>query len=185
MDGDQDDGERNRAARRAGKHWTEKSLYELIRDIEEWGATPRLGDGAVGEVLRSLYESDAKFSNQYLHHTMFSLPPHEAAGIDTDYAHQLKYIADGDARRSYGLLGNVVLFSFVEGGLAEPMLAAEFSRRAAEIPRLLSVEELRRVGRNDPCPCRSGLKFKRCCGRSDLLSMESVVAVGLAAKKRA
>jgi hypothetical protein len=23
----------------------------------------------------------------------------------------------------------------------------------------------RRVGRNEPCPCGSGLKFKRCCGR--------------------
>lgn len=22
-----------------------------------------------------------------------------------------------------------------------------------------------RIGRNDPCPCRSGRKFKRCCGR--------------------
>ena len=21
----------------------------------------------------------------------------------------------------------------------------------------------RRVGRNDPCPCRSGFKYKRCC----------------------
>ena len=25
--------------------------------------------------------------------------------------------------------------------------------------------EPRRVGRNDPCPCGSGKKFKRCCGR--------------------
>ena len=24
---------------------------------------------------------------------------------------------------------------------------------------------LRRPGRNDPCPCGSGAKFKRCCGR--------------------
>ncbi|MBN2579118.1 MAG: SEC-C domain-containing protein [Pirellulales bacterium] len=23
---------------------------------------------------------------------------------------------------------------------------------------------MRRVGRNDPCPCGSGKKFKRCCG---------------------
>jgi hypothetical protein len=23
-----------------------------------------------------------------------------------------------------------------------------------------------RVGRNDPCPCGSGRKFKKCCGRS-------------------
>ena len=22
-----------------------------------------------------------------------------------------------------------------------------------------------KTGRNDPCPCRSGLKFKKCCGR--------------------
>jgi len=28
-----------------------------------------------------------------------------------------------------------------------------------------------KVGRNDPCPCGSGLKFKKCCGaeRSDTL----------------
>jgi uncharacterized protein len=25
--------------------------------------------------------------------------------------------------------------------------------------------QARRVGRNDPCPCGSGLKYKRCCGR--------------------
>lgn len=24
-----------------------------------------------------------------------------------------------------------------------------------------------KVGRNDPCPCGSGIKFKRCCGGSD------------------
>lgn len=23
----------------------------------------------------------------------------------------------------------------------------------------------RKVGRNEPCPCRSGLKYKRCCGQ--------------------
>jgi hypothetical protein len=26
--------------------------------------------------------------------------------------------------------------------------------------------EVRRIGRNDPCPCGSGKKFKSCCGRS-------------------
>jgi preprotein translocase subunit SecA len=25
--------------------------------------------------------------------------------------------------------------------------------------------ESRRIGRNDPCPCGSGKKFKKCCGR--------------------
>ena len=27
----------------------------------------------------------------------------------------------------------------------------------------ISVEE--KIGRNDPCPCRSGKKFKKCCGK--------------------
>jgi uncharacterized protein YecA (UPF0149 family) len=26
--------------------------------------------------------------------------------------------------------------------------------------------EVRRIGRNEPCPCGSGKKFKSCCGRS-------------------
>ena len=37
-------------------------------------------------------------------------------------------------------------------------------RDAAEIMPLLA-EEAARTGRNDPCPCGSGRKFKSCCGR--------------------
>jgi uncharacterized protein YecA (UPF0149 family) len=28
------------------------------------------------------------------------------------------------------------------------------------------VREMPKVGRNDPCPCGSGKKFKKCCGRN-------------------
>lgn len=31
--------------------------------------------------------------------------------------------------------------------------------------RLLGLLESKRVGRNDPCPCGSGKKYKKCCGR--------------------
>lgn len=31
------------------------------------------------------------------------------------------------------------------------------------VPKPMKVEK---VGRNDPCPCLSGKKFKKCCGRS-------------------
>ncbi|MHB8418779.1 MAG: PBPRA1643 family SWIM/SEC-C metal-binding motif protein [Myxococcales bacterium] len=42
----------------------------------------------------------------------------------------------------------------------------------SDLTRLLALEEGRdvahppapKVGRNDPCPCGSGKKFKRCCG---------------------
>jgi uncharacterized protein len=39
---------------------------------------------------------------------------------------------------------------------------------AEEVMRVLALEEaFERAGRNDPCPCGSGLKFKRCHGRKD------------------
>jgi preprotein translocase subunit SecA len=42
------------------------------------------------------------------------------------------------------------------GGGAEPELELELPIR----------RELPKVGRNDPCPCGSGKKFKNCCGRN-------------------
>lgn len=39
---------------------------------------------------------------------------------------------------------------------------------ASEVMRVLNLEEaFTRAGRNDPCPCGSGLKFKRCHGRKN------------------
>ena len=40
---------------------------------------------------------------------------------------------------------------------------------ASEIMRILSLEDaFQRVGRNEPCPCGSGIKFKRCHGHKDI-----------------
>jgi hypothetical protein len=43
--------------------------------------------------------------------------------------------------------------------------AAEFSPAEEPVSQTIRHEE-RRVGRNDPCPCGSGKKFKKCCARS-------------------
>jgi preprotein translocase subunit SecA len=45
-----------------------------------------------------------------------------------------------------------------EGG-PQPSLDAAFESRRPE-PQVL------KVGRNDPCPCGSGKKFKNCCGKA-------------------
>jgi preprotein translocase subunit SecA len=34
----------------------------------------------------------------------------------------------------------------------------------AEAPRIAPVVKDSKVGRNDPCPCGSGKKYKKCCG---------------------
>jgi preprotein translocase subunit SecA len=36
--------------------------------------------------------------------------------------------------------------------------------KAASTPVRRQVEK---VGRNDPCPCGSGKKYKKCCGEND------------------
>ena len=31
-----------------------------------------------------------------------------------------------------------------------------------------------KIGRNDPCPCKSGKKYKKCCGKSFSLSQKEI-----------
>lgn len=35
------------------------------------------------------------------------------------------------------------------------------------VPSAIGSERRRRTGRNDPCPCGSGRKYKKCCGRAE------------------
>lgn len=73
-----------------------------------------------------------------------------------------------------------IRWSETQGGLSRELidrlvgresaeLESRFARRRAEAlkrPGKVDVRETRRLGRNDPCPCGSGLKFKKCCGRN-------------------
>ena len=36
---------------------------------------------------------------------------------------------------------------------------------SAKVPKARKKPETRKVGRNEPCPCGPGSKFKRCCIR--------------------
>jgi preprotein translocase subunit SecA len=47
-----------------------------------------------------------------------------------------------------------------EGAVAPPSPAVEPPGKAAPVKR-----DVPKVGRNDPCPCGSGKKYKQCCGR--------------------
>jgi preprotein translocase subunit SecA len=37
---------------------------------------------------------------------------------------------------------------------------------ASSEPRRRLAQKSAKVGRNNPCPCGSGKKYKKCCGRS-------------------
>ncbi len=78
---------------------------------------------------------------------------------------------DGEAGLNYLCAGYMAFFKHVN----RPMRAmAELLRRdraPAEIMQLYAVEDAKlqaafaKTGRNDPCPCGSGKKFKQCHGR--------------------
>jgi uncharacterized protein len=74
---------------------------------------------------------------------------------------------DGDERLNCLCAGYKRFFThcrpFVE------QLSALWRRQQAEaqptVARAEGVKESRRAGRNDPCPCGSGRKYKKCCGK--------------------
>ncbi len=76
--------------------------------------------------------------------------------------------------------GEVVRYAFQLEPMSEEERQAQLARQRAEAERVQRVaaaagggpttpdtvvREVKKVGRNDPCPCGSGKKYKKCCGR--------------------
>jgi len=70
--------------------------------------------------------------------------------------------------REFTLFGDAVE-ELSSWGLFRPKLEPEKDhiyfpdRRDWSVPQIPAVNPLRHVGRNDPCPCGSGKKYKKCC----------------------
>jgi uncharacterized protein YecA (UPF0149 family) len=66
---------------------------------------------------------------------------------------------DGDLQRK------LEMFNLPADG-QESALRQRYDRAIKQVfgegGELLGITQ-RKIGRNDPCPCRSGMKFKRCC----------------------
>ena len=52
---------------------------------------------------------------------------------------------------------------FVDGGTSSKPAEGRVARSPVELPPALAAPA-QKAGRNDPCPCGSGKKFKKCCG---------------------
>ena len=48
-----------------------------------------------------------------------------------------------------------------------PRAAKAGEREPGEAPKAPTVRKSKKVGRNDPCPCGSGKKYKKCCGKGN------------------
>jgi preprotein translocase subunit SecA len=71
--------------------------------------------------------------------------------------------AKHEVSQNYGVTENVLETADVGAPTEASAAAGEVQGEgAAKVKQL--VREAERVGRNDPCPCGSGKKYKKCCG---------------------
>jgi preprotein translocase subunit SecA len=69
-----------------------------------------------------------------------------------------KKLTEEEKARYYQLMKKAVK----EKNRKRPKSEPELKRLGkCQVPRLKS----QKIGRNDPCPCKSGKKFKKCCGK--------------------
>jgi hypothetical protein len=73
-----------------------------------------------------------------------------------------------ECRRRYKLIKKVGERSFPP--TPQPQIPAVIEKKFRPVKRTLRIDSKRQVRRNDPCPCGSGLKFKRCCARRDSIT---------------
>jgi len=82
--------------------------------------------------------------------------------------HRFATAPDGETGHNYLCPGYYRFFDHVEPYVQAMAGLVQAGRPAADILEILAVHErqsaMASAGRNDPCPCGSGRKFKRCCG---------------------
>lgn len=89
----------------------------------------------------------------------------------TVYAHLRKYISKADSwlgLGSYPFSSNIIDCFYYDAtpweyNEQDELSCGEFMD--LHKTTLLPLSKNKRIGRNDPCPCGSGLKYKKCCGK--------------------
>lgn len=148
--------------------WTGLNLYDRVNSIAE-----RWPEGMVREHLFFFRDIANSINNYVLHPTPWGMarntrPLQASAGAGEGRRAE---VGPSAAFRSEALSG-----SFWTASALVRLLLEERERGSEEfddglyargIRAFISIpsEELRKVGRNDLCPCGSGLKLKRCHGR--------------------
>ncbi|MBN2163041.1 MAG: anaerobic sulfatase maturase [Pontiellaceae bacterium] len=82
--------------------------------------------------------------------------------------HRFTHAPDGEPGLNYLCAGYRLFFEHVDQRMRRMAMLVRSGRPAAEIMAdsagVVGKNMSRRIGRNDLCPCGSGIKFKKCCG---------------------
>jgi preprotein translocase subunit SecA len=97
---------------------------------------------------------------RYLYH--LELVKQEPETVPTAPTQGLAYSGGGDSSLAQNFAGTAAAARAqrLADSSGQAYEAAQSAARAVVAPRTVGVQ----VGRNDPCPCGSGKKYKKCCG---------------------
>lgn len=174
----------------AGPLVSELDLYGPREVMDEIREAFRLGlvDESLIEmkhINKTLAKGDARWQN-----TLANLPPtsiadtveeleqwwcyQDGAGgfedaadyeYDEDYGSDDDDLANGMRTMMSRLDDPLALDGEIQDALDDDAIDAPFDNRPAAPPETIR-RTAPRVGRNEPCPCASGKKFKKCCGKN-------------------
>ena len=148
--------------------WTGLSLYRRVELIAR-----RWPDGMAREHLRFFRDIANPINNYLLHPTPWGMArmTRPLRGPDGNQVGHRAEVGPGTAFRSEALFGSFWIASSLarllleESGADGAVFEDDLYARGIRTFVSIRPEDLRKLGRNDPCPCGSGLKLKRCHGR--------------------
>jgi preprotein translocase subunit SecA len=103
---------------------------------------------------------------RYMFHVELEAPPEPVAAAPVD---DITYTSQDQPVQGFAGLqpGAIEAPDDVAREATEPGYLDEDDSRRAAVPGVVEtvvVDDADRIGRNDPCPCGSGKKYKKCCG---------------------
>lgn len=143
-----------------GGQWHKKRLDQLVREVEDsW-------DAPYANTLWKFFRFVNHWNNYMLHHSAVGVSegvawtdPDESPLVIMGPSSEWNEASLWAAFWIYGLIVQATLCYLEPDRLHE--FRAYFEERAARFVEV-TAEQICDVGRNDPCPCTSGLKFKHC-----------------------
>jgi hypothetical protein len=153
--------------RRGGVSWTGLSLYDRVKAISE-----RWPEGKAREHLMFFVDIANSINNEVLHPTPWGMSRTTRPATAPDGSDAVRFhVGRSPEFCSEALFGSFwIASSVVRLILQQCELEVEefedglYTRGIRAFVSIRS-EELRKLGRNEQCPCGSGLKLKRCHGQ--------------------
>lgn len=162
----------------APKSLINECFYNVDAFIAEHGGQRVLGR-SIWQKANVLIEAEAHAIWKSPSGDIFDITPHSNNETEILFLIDPKMVYDGNCipniRRSLTnsplVLEYIALFN-ERDRIMEKTKGGTYSISSNILNRMFEIEQIfsQRVSCNDPCPCQSGIKYKKCCGVYDTLS---------------